>query len=138
MKQIYDFQQKIFIKGQTHDFMDTSIWHHYCLLSDEEVVQRSGRWTFRTFDDLWRYLEEMDAILNTKHWTNCFGVRKVRFSLGLMDHCTISEKRYHEVTLWHYMKEEEKVSLNTLMENLPADDMVEYLRERGLGIENRG
>ena len=137
MKQIYDFQQKIFIKKQTLDFKDTSIWHHYRLFSDEAVVQKSGRWTFRTFDDLWRYLEEMAGILNTKHWTNCFGVRKVRFNLGL-EYYTVSEKRYHEVTLWHHMKEEEFVSLNTLMENLPADDMVEYLRERGLGIENRG
>ena len=134
MKKVYDFEQKIHIKGQMNDFRDTSIWHHSRLCSDDYIVENEGRWCFPTFDDLWDYLENTAGILNTDHWTNCFGTRKIRFKCGI-DCYTISEKNYQPVTLWHHFKSADDVSLKTLMENLPAEQMVEYLKERGLGLD---
>lgn len=138
MKKVYDFEQKIHIKGQMNDFRDTSIWHHYQLCSDDYIVEKEGRWCFPTFNDLWDYLENTSGILNTEHWTNYFGTRKIRFKCGI-DFYTVNEKKYQPVTLWHHFKLAENVSLQTLMENLPAEQMVEYLRERNVGvIEKRG
>ena len=134
MKKVYDFEQKIHIKGQMDDFHDTSIWNHYRLCSDDYVVEKEGRWCFPTFSDLWDYLENSAGILNTEHWTNCFGKRKIRFKCG-MNFYTITEKHYQPVTLWHHFSLADKVCLKTLMENLPADEMVEYLKERGLGLD---
>ena len=136
MKKVYDFEQKIHIKGQMNDFRDTSIWHHYELCSDAYIVEEEGRWCFPTFDELWDFLEDTNGIFNAEHWTNCFGTRKIRFKCGI-DCYTISEKRYQPVTLWHHFKLAEKVSLQTLMENLPAEQMVEYLRERGISFEGK-
>ena len=136
MKKVYNFEQSIYIKGQTNDFKPTSIWKHYMLLSDEEVVAKEGRWTFPTFNDLWNFVAD-DNIWNTEHWTNCFGTRKIRFKCGI-EYYTVFEKRYREVTLWHHFKEKKSASIKDLMDNLSADDMVEYLRERGIGLEIRG
>ena len=133
MKKVYDFEQKIHIKGQINDFRDTSIWHHYRLCGDDYVVENEGRWCFPTFNDLWNYLENSAGIFNADYWTNCFGTRKIRFKCGI-DCYIISEKNYKPVTLWHHFKLAENVSLQTLMENLPAEQMVEYLRERNVGV----
>ena len=134
MKKVYDFEQKIHIKGQMNDFSDTSIWNHSRLCDDDYIVENEGRWCFPTFNDLWDYLENTAGIFNAEHWTNCFGTRKIRFKCGI-DFYTITEKKYQPVTLWHHFKSAENVSLKTLMENLPAEQMVEYLKERGLGLD---
>ena len=135
MKKVYNFEQSIYIKGQTHDFQPTSIWKHYMLLSDEEVVAKEGRWTFPTFDDLWNFVADGN-IWNAEHLTGRY-TRKIRFKCGIESY-TVFEKRYHEVTLWHHFKEKKSASIKDLMDNLSADDMVEYLRERGIGLEIRG
>ena len=136
MKNVYDFEQRIHIKGLMNDFRDTSIWHHYELCSDAYIVEEEGRWCFPTFDELWDFLEDTNGIFNADHWMNCFGTRKIRFKCGI-DCYTISEKNYKTVTLWHHFKSADDVSLKTLMENLPAEQMVEYLKERGLGLDKQ-
>lgn len=133
MKKVYDFEQRIHIKGLMNDFRDTSIWHHYELCSDAYIVEEEGRWCFPSFDELWDFLEDTNGIFNAEHWTNCFGTRKIRFSCGI-DCYTISEKNYKTVTLWHHFKLAENVSLQTLMEELPAEQMIEYLKERNIGV----
>ena len=87
------------------------------------------------FDDLWNFVADGN-IWNAEHLTGRY-TRKIRFKCGIESY-TVFEKRYNEVTLWHHFKEKKSASIKDLMDNLPADDMVEYLRERVIGLEIRG
>lgn len=130
MRNIYDVEQMFFIKGQTHDFQPTSVRYHLRALDEDEVMNIERRYTFKTFDELYNWVEQ-GHVLNAIANSGIFG-RSVRFSSGI-DRYTVRERNYKEVTLWMHCKEH-KMTMEQLFQLLPATDLIEYLKEKGIGI----
>ena len=130
MKNIYDVEQMIFIKGKTHDFQPTSLHYHLRALNEDEVMKIEGRYTFKTFDELYDWVEQ-GHVLNATANPGIFG-RSISLSSG-MNRYTVREKNYKEVTLWMHCKEY-SMSMEQLFKSLPATDLIEYLKERGIGV----
>lgn len=135
MKDIYDVEQRFFIRGKTHDFQPTSVRYHLRALTEDEAMNIESRYTFKTFDELYDWVEQ-GHVLNATANSSIFG-RYVQFISGI-DRYTVRERNYKEVTLWMHCKEY-SMSMEQLFTLLPAADLIEYLKERGIGvIENRG
>ena len=130
MRNIYDVEQSFFIKGQTRDFQPTSMRYHLRALTEDEVMDMERRYTFKTFDELYNWVEQ-GHVLNAIANSGIFG-RSVRFSSGI-DRYTVRKKNYKEVTLWMHCKEH-NMSMEQLFQLLPATDLIEYLKEKGIGI----
>lgn len=130
MRNIYDVEQSFFIKGKTCDFLPTSIRYHLRALTEDEVMKIEDRYTFETFDDLYNWVEEGN-VLNATANSGIFG-RSVRFSSGF-DKYTVWERNYKETTLWIHCKEH-KMTMEQLFQLLPATDLIEYLKEKGIGV----
>lgn len=130
MKNIYDVEQSFFIKGQTHDFQPTSVRYHLRALTEDEVMNIERRYTFNTFDELYDWVEKGN-VLNATANSGIFG-RSVWFSSGI-DRYIVRERNYKEVTLWMHCKEH-NTSMEQLFQLLPATDLIEYLKEKGIGI----
>lgn len=133
MKKIYDCEQFFYIKGQTCNFECTSIWRHLRVMDEEQVMAYERRYGYQSFQELWELIES-GVVLNAEAQKTLFGKRQIHFKSGL-DGYTVKEKRFKEVTIWWHCTECPKVTMKTLLEDLPADDLVEYLKERGLGLE---
>lgn len=133
MKNIYDVEQSFFIKGRTKYFMPTSIWRHLRALDEDEVMKHTRRYGYQSFQELWE-LVESGAVLNAKAEKTIFGNRQIYFKSGI-DSYTVKEKHFKEVVIWWHCKEcSPSISLQTLMGELPAADLIEYLKERNIGI----
>ena len=130
MKNIYDVEQSFFIKGQTKDFQPTSIHYHLRALDEDEVMKIERRYTFKTFDELYDWVEQGN-VLNATANSSIFG-RSVRFSSGF-DRYIVWERNYKETTLWIHCKEH-KMTMEQLFQLLPATDLIEYLKEKGIGV----
>lgn len=130
MRNIYDVEQSFFIKGQTRDFQPTSVRYHLRALTEDEVMDMERRYTFNTFDELYNWVEK-GHVLNATANSGIFG-RSVRFSSGI-DRYTVRERNYKEVTLWMHCKEH-KMTMEQLFQLLPATDLIEYLKEKGIGV----
>lgn len=130
MKNIYDVEQSFFIKGQTHDFQPTSVHYHLRALDEDEVMKIERRYTFKTFDELYDWVEQGN-VLNATANSGIFG-RSVWFSSGI-DRYIVRERNYKEVTLWMHCKEQ-NMSMEQLFKLLPATHLIEYLKEKGIGV----
>lgn len=130
MRNIYDVEQRFFIKGQTHDFQPTSVRYHLRALDEDEVMNIEHRRTFKTFDDLYDWVE-VGEVLNATAHSGIFG-RYIVLSSGI-ERYVIREKKYKEVTLWLHCKQC-KMTMEQLFQLLPAADLIEYLKEKGIGI----
>lgn len=130
MKKIYDREQFFYIKGQTKDFQPTSIWHHLHVMDEDQVMAYERRYGYQSFQELWE-LVESGAVLNAEAQKTLFGNRQIYFKSWL-DGFTVKEKRFTEVTIWWHCMECPSVSLQTLLENVPAEEMVEYFKDRGI------
>lgn len=130
MKKIYDREQFFYIKGQTKEFQPTSIWRHLRVMDEDQVMAYERRYGYQSFQELWE-LVESGAVLNAEAQKTLFGNRQIYFKSGL-DGYTVKEKRFTEVTIWWHCMECPRVSLQTLLENVPAEEMVEYFKDRGI------
>ena len=133
MKKIYDYEQSFYIKGQTKKFEPTSIWRHFRAFDEDEVKERERRCSYQDFQKLWE-LVESGAVLNAETQKTLFGNRQIYFKSGI-DGYTVKEKRFTEVTIWWHCFECSKVSMKTLLEELPAEELIDYLKERGLNLD---
>lgn len=130
MKKVYDYEQLFFIKGKTKEFKPTSFWRHFRILDEQEAKQKERKYGYQNFQELWE-LVESGAVLNAKVQKTLFGNRQIYFKSGF-DDFTVKEKRFTEVTIWWHCIECPSVSLQTLLENVPAEEMVEYFKEQGI------
>ena len=130
MRNIYDVEQSFFIKGQTHDFQPTSIHYHLRALDEDEVMNIERRYTFKAFDELYDWVEQGN-VLNATANPGIFG-RSVSLSSGI-DRYIVRERNYKEVTLWMHCKEC-NMSMEQLFKLLPATHLIEYLKEKGIGV----
>ena len=129
MKQIYDYEERIYINGKTADFVLTSIWWHLRLMSADQVVENEKRIAFTTFDEMWDYFDAHD-VRNCSAYVGLFGKKKIAVRGGMDNYHTITARNFKGATLWYHCKAEPNLTFKTLMSELRADDLVEYLIER--------
>lgn len=132
MKKVYDREQFFFIKGQTHNFEPTSIRSYLRVMDEDAVMKYEGRYSFQDFQPLWE-LVEGGVVRNAEVQKGLFGARSIYFRSGI-DGYTVREKNFKEVTIWWHCTECPNITMATLLEELPAEDLTEYLRERGIGL----
>lgn len=135
MKKIYDREQFFYIKGQTKKFQTTSIWSHLHAMDENQVMDYERRCSYQSFQELWNLVEN-GAVLNAKTKKTLFGNRKICFN-SVLDSYIVREKRFKEVTIWWHCTECPNASLQTLLEDVPAEEMVEYLKDRGIEWGNK-
>lgn len=133
MKKIYDKEQFFYIKGQTNDFEPTSILRHLYVMDEDEVMEHERRYGYQSFQELWE-LVKGGGVLNAEAQKTLFGNRQIHFQSG-PDSYTVKEKHFKEVSIWWHCFECPNVSMKTLLEELPAEELIDYLKERGLSLE---
>ena len=135
MKKIYDKKQFFYIKGQTKEFQPTSIWRHLSVMDEDQVMAYERRYGYQSFQELWE-LVQSGVVLNAEAQKTLFGNRQIYFKSGFNDF-TVKEKRFTEVTIWWHCTECPSVSLQTLLEDVPAEEAVEYFKDRGIEWGNK-
>ena len=135
MKKIYDREQFFYIKGKTEKFQSTSIWQHLHVMNEDQVMVYERRYSYQSFQELWE-LVESGVVLNAEAQKTLFGNRQIYFKSGF-DGFTVKEKRFTEVTIWWHCTECPNVSLQTILENVPAEEAVEYFKDRGIEWGNK-
>ena len=135
MKKIYDKKQFFYIKGQTKEFQSTSIWRHLCVIDEDQIIAYDRIYCYQSFQELWE-LVEGGAVLNAEAQKTLFGNRQIYFKSGI-DDFTVKEKRFTEVTIWWHYIECPNVSLQTLLEDVSAEEAVEYFKDRGIEWVNK-
>lgn len=135
MKKIYDREQFFYIKGKTEEFQSTSIWQHLHVMDEDQVMAYERRYSYQSFQELWE-LVESGEVLNAEAQKTLFGHRQIYFRSGI-DGFTVKEKRFTEITIWWHCTECQNVSLQTLLENVPAEEAVEYFKDRGIEWGNK-
>ena len=135
MKKIYDKKQFFYIKGQTKEFQPTSIWRHLCVMDEDQVIAYDRIYCYQSFQELWE-LVEGGAVLNAEVQKTLFGNRQIYFKSGF-DGFTVKEKRFTEVAIWWHYTECPNVSLQTLLEDVPAEEAVEYFKDRDIEWRNK-
>jgi hypothetical protein len=127
MKKVYDCQQSIAI-GSKHKFVPTSSKDHLHLLSDEEVLAYTNRIYYKTFDEFSEACAE-GKVRNAS--VQCpFGVPFVDFGDRIIRKGTFPD----EICVWNHAREVSDYSIVDLMHELPADEFMEYLRDRGVAL----
>lgn len=128
MKKVYDCQQSIAI-GSRCKFIPTSIRDHLHLLSDEEVLNRTNRIYYKTFDE---FLEACikGEIRNVDVLPPVLGITWI--SVG--DYIITKINFPDEICVWNHAREVPDYSMAVLMRELPAEEFAEYLRERGIAL----
>lgn len=135
MKKIYDREQFFYIKGKTKEFQSTSILRHLHVMDEDQVMAYERRYSYQSFQELWE-LVESGVVLNAEAQKTLFGNRQIYFKSGF-DGFTVKEKRFTEVTIWWHCTECPSVSLQTILENVPAEEAVEYFKDRGIEWGNK-
>lgn len=129
MRKIYDYEESIYINGKTADFIPTSVWWHLHLMSADQVVESEKRITFTTFDEMWDYFDSHD-IRNCSAYVGWFGKKKISVRGSIDNYYIITAHNFKGATLWYHCQERSDLSFSTLMKELRADDLVDYLVER--------
>lgn len=142
MKQVYDCEQFIAL-GTKAEFKHTSIWDNLHLLDAEEALSRTNRTYYKTFAEFFEACQKglvrnADAhfglVRNADAYLGLFKVRKVKVRCGI-DWFTITARNFPgEICVWNNAKNVSHYSMKKLMENLPADEFAEYLRERNIAL----
>ena len=132
MKQVYDCRQSIML-GTKSEFKQTSICDNLHLLDAKEVLNRTNRTYYKTFKEFFEACED-GLVRNADAHIGLFKVPKVEVCCGI-DRYTITARNFpNEICVWNYTKNVSYYSMKRLMENLPADEFAEYLRERNIAL----
>ena len=135
MKKIYDRVVKIQIGRYGRGWENTSMWEHYCLKEETEIVN-SEDW-YSVFEEL------KDRIINDKVYNASVEKSKVRDFISLSTinrdfQYLIREPNKGTTTMREPIGikieyiEIQNPTLEFLSKNLSVEDMFEYLRERGI------
>lgn len=133
MKQVYDCEQFIAL-GSRCEFKHTSIWDHLHLLDAEQSLDATNRTYYENFNDFFEACEE-SKVRNAEAYLGLFKVPKVKVRCGI-DWYTITAHNFPDcICVWNHAKNVSNYSMKKLMENLPADEFAEYLRERNIALQ---
>lgn len=128
MKKVYDCHQSIAI-GSRCNFVPTSIKDHLCLLSDEEVLNRTNRIYYKTFNEFFKACAEKKVRNANVHYF----LFKIPY-VDMGDRIITKFNFPDEICVWNHAREVPDYSMAVLMRELPADEFAEYLRERGIAL----
>ena len=131
MKQVYDCEQFISLSPK-REFESTSIWWHLHLLDAEQALNRTNRTYYKTFEEFFEACAD-GYVRNADAYIGLFKTPKVLVKCG-MNHYTVTKRNFQEVCVWNHTKEVSHLPMSTIMEQLPADEFAEYLRERGVAL----
>ena len=133
MKQVYDCEQFIAL-GTRCEFKYISIWDHLHLLSAKQALDVTNRTYYKNFKDFFEACEE-GLVRNAEAYLGLFKVPKVKVRCGI-DWYTITAHNFPDcICVWNHAKNVSNYSMKKLMENLPADEFAEYLRERNIALQ---
>lgn len=133
MKQVYDCEQFIAL-GTRCEFKYTSIWDHLHLLDAKQALDATNRTYYKNFKDFFEACEE-GKVRNAEAYLGLFKVPKVKVRCGI-DWYTITAHNFPDcICVWNHAKNVSGYSMKKLMENLPADEFAEYLRERNIALQ---
>jgi hypothetical protein len=99
-------------------------------MDEDQVMAYERRYGYQSFQELWE-LVESGVVLNAEAEKTLFGNRQIYFKSGL-NSFTVKEKHFTEVTIWWHCTECPDLSLQTLLEKVPAEEMIEYFKDRGI------
>ena len=136
MKQAYDCEQFIAL-GSRCEFKNTSIWDHLHLLDAKQALDATNRIYYKTFKEFFEACEE-GKVRNADAYIGLFKVPKVKVQFGIDHHIITARNFPGEICVWNHAKNVSHYSMKKLMENLPADEFAEYLRERGIALNYQG
>jgi len=131
MKKVYDCEQFISLSPK-REFESTSIWWHLHLLDAEQALNRTNRTYYKTFEEFFEACAD-GYVRNADAYISLFKTPKVLVKCG-MNHYTITKRNFKEVCVWNHTKAVSHLPMSTIMEQLPADEFAEYLRERGIAL----
>ena len=132
MKQVYDCEQFIAL-GTQCEFKPTSIWVHLHVLDAKQALDVTNRTHYKNFKDFFEACEE-GKVRNVNTYFGLFNVPKVKVRYGA-DWYTITARNFpDDICVRNHAKNASDCSMKTLMENLPADELVEYLQERNIPL----
>ena len=133
MKQVYDCEQFIAL-GTRCEFKYTSIWDHLHLLNAKQALDATNRTYYENFKDFFEACEE-GKVRNAEAYLGLFKVPKVKVHCGI-DQYIITVHNFPDcICVWNHAKNVSSYSMKKLMENLPADEFAEYLRERNITLQ---
>ena len=131
MKQVYDCEQFISLSPK-REFESTSIWWHLHLLDAEQALNRTNRTYYKTFEEFFEACAD-GYVRNADAYIGLFKTPKVLVKCG-MNNYTVTKRNFQEVCVWNHTKAVSHLPMSTIMEQLPADEFAEYLRERGIAL----
>lgn len=132
MKQVYDCEQFMAL-GSRCEFKHTSIWDHLHLLDAEQALDATNRTYYENFNDFFEACEE-GKVRNANAYFGMFKVPKVKVRCGIEQY-TITARNFPDcICVWNHAKNVSHYSMKKLMEDLPADEFAEYLRERNIAL----
>ena len=131
MKLVYDCEQSISL-GPKMEFESTSIWWHLHLLDAEQALNLTNRTYYKTFEEFFEACAE-ERVRNADAYIGLFKTPKVLVRCG-MNHYTITKRNFQEVCVWNHTEKVSHLPMSTIMDKLPADEFAEYLRERGIAL----
>ena len=133
MKKVYDCEQFIAL-GSRCEFKRTSIWDHLHLLDAKQALNATNRTYYENFKDFFEACKE-GKVRNAEAYLGLFKVQKVKVRCGI-DWYTITAHNFPDcICVWNHAKNVSNYSMKKLMENLPADEFAEYLRERNIALQ---
>lgn len=135
MKQIYNHIKQWKFKDKK-DIHDTSIFRHFVFLEPEKAITK-------TYDiDSFEILEataESGFLWNAEKRISIFGRTIIELPEKeefLIPALSIKEKNFKPIELIESYKPVTDLSLKDVYEKLPAEDFIEYLKERGVQNEH--
>jgi hypothetical protein len=131
MKQVYDCEQSISLSPK-REFESTSIWWHLHLLDAEQALNLTNRTYYKTFEEFFEACAN-DCVRNAEAYIGLFKTPKVLVKCG-MNHYTVTKRNFQEVCVWNHTEKVSHLPMSTIMDKLPADEFAEYLRERGIAL----
>ena len=132
MKQVYDCEQSIMI-GSRSEFKYTSFCDYLHLLDAKEALSRTNRTYYENFKEFFEACED-GLVRSANAYIGLFKVPKVEVRCGVYWH-TITARNFPDVIcVQNHAANVSHYSMKQLMENLPADEFAEYLRERNIAL----
>ena len=133
MKRVYNCEQYIAL-SPNKDFEETSIFRHLHLLNADEVLERTNRIYYKTFEDFFKACSN-GYVRNAKAYISLFNTPKILVNCGINRH-TITKRNFKEICVWNHATDVSYLPLSILMKELPAYEFSEYLRERNYARED--
>ena len=135
MKNIYDKVFEVLIGGVSDEWESTSLFYNDVLLDEKEAIDQTCRFSYKTFDDCYKAIQE-GKIKNAEVGKTLF-FNRPQISISRTfpkEKYTMTQKSFKRVFVRTYFNLHENLSMEYLMKNLSAEDFISYAKEHNLLI----